>query len=191
MQKKHHNTSDNQDINTNGGLGDLNTDENMAGTFHLNESVEEETDLEKLRAELDEQKDKYLRLYADFDNYKRRNAKERLELTQTAGKEVIGSLLQALDDCDRAEKQMNNSDDIQSIREGVQLVFAKLRNTLQARGLRPMESIGKPFNPDLHEAITEIPAPTPEAKGLVLDEIEKGYYLNDKIIRFAKVVVGK
>jgi len=116
MQKKHHNTSDNQDINTNGGLGDLNTDENMAGTFHLNESVEEETDLEKLRAELDEQKDKYLRLYADFDNYKRRNAKERLELTQTAGKEVIGSLLQALDDCDRAEKQMNNSDDIQSIR---------------------------------------------------------------------------
>jgi len=191
MQKKHHNTSDNQDINTNGGLGDLNTDENMAGTFHLNDSVEEETDLEKLRAELDEQKDKYLRLYADFDNYKRRNAKERLELTQTAGKEVIGSLLQALDDCDRAEKQMNNSDDIQSIREGVQLVFAKLRNTLQARGLRPMESIGKPFNPDLHEAITEIPAPTPEAKGLVLDEIEKGYYLNDKIIRFAKVVVGK
>src|SRR5207342_2477643 len=110
-------------------------------------------------------------------------------LTQTAGKEVIGSLLQALDDCDRAEKQMNNSDDIQSIREGVQLVFAKLRNTLQARGLRPMESIGKPFNPDLHEAITEIPAPTPESKGLVLDEIEKGYYLNDKIIRFAKVVV--
>ena len=191
MQKKHHNTSDNQDINTNGGLGDLNTDENMAGTFHLNESVEEETDLEKLRVELDEQKDKYLRLYADFDNYKKRNAKERLELTQTAGKEVIGSLLQALDDCDRAEKQMNNSDDIQSIREGVQLVFAKLRNTLQARGLRPMESIGKPFNPDLHEAITEIPAPTPEAKGLVLDEIEKGYYLNDKIIRFAKVVVGK
>ena len=191
MQKKHHNTSDNQDINTNGGLGDLNTDENMAGTFHLNESVEEETDLEKLRAELDEQKDKYLRLYADFDNYKRRNAKERLELTQTAGKEVIGSLLQALDDCDRAEKQMNNSDDIQSIREGVQLVFAKLRNTLQARGLMPMKSIGKPFNPDLHEAITEIPAPTPEAKGLVLDEIEKGYYLNDKIIRFAKVVVGK
>ena len=153
--------------------------------------MEEETDLEKLREELDEQKDKYLRLYADFDNYKRRNAKERLELTQTAGKEVIGSLLQSLDDCDRAEKQMNNSDDIQSIREGVQLVFAKLRNTLQARGLRPMESIGKPFNPDLHEAITEIPAPTPEAKGLVLDEIEKGYYLNDKIIRFAKVVVGK
>jgi molecular chaperone GrpE len=96
-----------------------------------------------------------------------------------------------LDDCDRAEKQMNSSDDIDAIRGGVQLVFGKLRNALQSRGLRPMESIGQPFNPDLHEAITEVPAPTPEAKGLVLDEIEKGYYLNDKIIRFAKVVVGK
>lgn len=191
MQKKHHNTADNQDINSNGGVGDLNTDENMAGTFHLNEEVEEETDLEKLRAELEEQKDKYLRLYADFDNYKRRTAKERQEFIQTAGRDVIGSLLQVLDDCDRAEKQMNSSDDIDAIRGGVQLVFGKLRNALQSRGLRPMESIGQPFNPDLHEAITEVPAPTPEAKGLVLDEIEKGYYLNDKIIRFAKVVVGK
>jgi len=191
MQKKHHNTADNQDINSNGGVGDLNTDENMAGTFHLNEEVEEETDLEKLRAELEEQKDKYLRLYADFDNFKRRTAKERQEFIQTAGRDVIGSLLQVLDDCDRAEKQMNSSDDIDAIRGGVQLVFGKLRNALQSRGLRPMESIGQPFNPDLHEAITEVPAPTPEAKGLVLDEIEKGYYLNDKIIRFAKVVVGK
>jgi len=191
MQKKHHNTADNQDINSNGGVGDLNTDENMAGTFHLNEEVEEETDLEKLRAELEEQKDKYLRLYADFDNFKRRTAKERQEFIQTAGRDVIGSLLQVLDDCDRAEKQMNSSEDIDAIRGGVQLVFGKLRNALQSRGLRPMESIGKPFNPDLHEAITEVPAPSPEAKGLVLDEIEKGYYLNDKIIRFAKVVVGK
>ena len=188
--KRQHNT-DNQEFNNNGDLGDLNTDENMAGTFHLNEDVEDENALEKLKAELEEQKDKYLRLYAEFDNFKRRSAKERVEYTQMAGKDVITSLLQVLDDCDRAEKQIKNTDDITSIKEGVQLVFSKLRSSLQSRGLKPMESIGQPFNPDLHEAITEIPAPTPKLQGVVLDEIEKGYYLNDKIIRFAKVVVGK
>ena len=188
--KRQHNT-DNQEFNNNGDLGDLNTDENMAGTFHLNEDVEDENALEKLKAELEEQKDKYLRLYAEFDNFKRRSAKERVEYTQMASKDVITSLLQVLDDCDRAEKQIKNTDDITSIKEGVQLVFSKLRSSLQSRGLKPMESIGQPFNPDLHEAITEIPAPTPKLQGVVLDEIEKGYYLNDKIIRFAKVVVGK
>ena len=188
--KRQHNT-DNQEFNNNGDLGDLNTDENMAGTFHLNEDVEDENALEKLKAELEEQKDKYLRMYAEFDNFKRRSAKERVEYTQMAGKDVITSLLQVLDDCDRAEKQIKNTDDITSIKEGVQLVFSKLRSSLQSRGLKPMESIGQPFNPDLHEAITEIPAPTSILLGVVLDEIEKGYYLNDKIIRFAKVVVGK
>jgi len=188
--KRQHNT-DNQEFTNNGDLGDLNTDENMAGTFHLNEDIEDESAVEKLKAELEEQKDKYLRLYAEFDNFKRRSAKERVEYTQMAGKDVIASLLQVLDDTDRAEKQIKNTDDVKSIREGVQLVFSKLRSSLQSRGLRPMESIGQPFNPDLHEAITEIPAPTPELRGKVLDEIEKGYYLNDKIIRFAKVVVGK
>jgi len=188
--KRQHNT-DNQEFTNNGDLGDLNTDENMAGTFHLNEDIEDESAVEKLKAELEEQKDKYLRLYAEFDNFKRRSAKERVEYTQMAGKDVIASLLQVLDDTDRAEKQIKNTDDVKSIREGVQLVFSKLRSSLQSRGLRPMESIGQSFNPDLHEAITEIPAPTPELRGKVLDEIEKGYYLNDKIIRFAKVVVGK
>jgi len=188
--KRQHNT-DNQEFTNNGDLGDLNTDENMAGTFHLNEDIEDESAVEKLKAELEEQKDKYLRLYAEFDNFKRRSAKERVEYTQMAGKDVIASLLQVLDDTDRAEKQIKNTDDVKSIREGVQLVFSKLRSSLQSRGLRPMESIGQPFNPDLHEAITEIPAPTPELRGKVLDEIEKGYYLNDKIVRFAKVVVGK
>src|SRR6185295_13113994 len=145
--KRQHNT-DNQEFNNNGDLGDLNTDENMAGTFHLNEDVEDENALEKLKAELEEQKDKYLRLYAEFDNFKRRSAKERVEYTQMAGKDVITSLLQVLDDCDRAEKQIKNTDDITSIKEGVQLVFSKLRSSLQSRGLKPMESIGQPFNPD-------------------------------------------
>ena len=166
-------------------------DENAAGTTHLNEEVSEEGAVEKLQAELQEQKDKYLRLFAEFDNFKRRSAKERLEQTQTAGKEVITSLLDVVDDGLRAEKVMETSDDINAVKDGVKLVFQKLRNLLELRGLKPMESIGKDFNADYHEAITEIPAPTPELVGKVLDEVQKGYLLNDKIIRYAKVVVGK
>jgi molecular chaperone GrpE len=146
---------------------------------------------DKLQQELDEQKDKYIRLFAEFDNYKRRSAKERIELIQTAGKEVITSLLDVLDDCDRAEKQLQKSDDIEQIKEGVQLVFGKLRNTLQSKGVKAMESIGTDFDVEKHEAITEIPAPTEELKDKIVDEVTKGYYLNDKIIRFAKVVLGK
>jgi len=104
---------------------------------------------------------------------------------------VIGSLLDVVDDYDRAEKQLQSNGDVNGFKEGVQLVFTKLKNTLQARGLKPMQTIGTDFNPDHHEAITEIPAPTEEMKGKVVDEVVKGYYLNDKIIRFAQVVVGK
>jgi molecular chaperone GrpE len=170
---------------------DINTDENLSGTTHLNEPVAEESELEKLKAELEESKDKYLRMVAEFDNFKRRNAKEKIELIQTAGKEVISELLEVLDDCDRAQKQLEASDDSKAIKEGVMLVFNKLRNTLQARGVKAMETINQEFNADLHEAITEIPAPSEELKGKVVDEIVKGYYLNDKIIRHAKVVVGR
>ncbi len=170
---------------------DINTDENAAGTSHLNEPVTEGNGLEKLQAELQEQKDKYLRLMAEFDNFRRRTAKERLELMQTAGKEVIISLLEVLDDCDRAEKQLQASDDIALQKEGIQLVFNKLRSTLQAKGVKVMESINTDFDVEKHEAITEIPAPNAAMQGKVMDEVVKGYYLNDKIIRFAKVVVGK
>lgn len=170
---------------------DINADENLSGTSHLNEPVSEESEADKLKAELGEAKDKLLRLAAEFDNFKRRNAKERLELIQTAGKEVITEMLDVLDDCDRAQKQMEASQDITSIKEGIMLVFNKLRNTLQAKGLKQMETIHKEFNPDLHEAITEIPSPNEELKGKIIDEVTKGYYLNDKIIRHAKVVVGK
>jgi molecular chaperone GrpE len=147
--------------------------------------------LEALQQELQEQKEKYIRLYADFDNFKRRSARERIELIQTAGREVIQAMLEVVDDCDRAEKQLQKSDDLQQIREGIQLVFTKLRNTLQAKGLKEMKSIGADFDPDVHEAITEIPVQDENMKGKVVDEVEKGYLLNDKIIRFSKVVVGK
>lgn len=169
----------------------INADENAAGTSNLNEPVAEESDVAKLEAELSEQKDKYLRLMAEFDNFRRRTAKERLELIQTAGKDVIVSLLDVLDDCDRAEKQLQGSEDIAAQKEGVLLVFNKLRNNLQQKGVKVMESVNTDFDVEKHEAITEIPAPTEEMKGKVIDEVTKGYFLNDKIIRFAKVVVGK
>ncbi|MEY2835525.1 MAG: hypothetical protein RLZZ557_1187 [Bacteroidota bacterium] len=156
-----------------------------------NTASNEPAALEALQQELQEQKEKYIRLYADFDNFKRRSARERIELIQTAGREVIQAMLEVVDDCDRAEKQLQKSDDLQQIREGVQLVFTKLRNTLQAKGLKEMKSIGADFDPDVHEAITEIPVPDENMKGKVVDEVEKGYLLNDKIIRFSKVVVGK
>jgi len=170
---------------------DINTDENISGTTHLNEPVDEESAIEKLKTELAEAQDKYLRKVAEFENSRRRNAKERLELIQTAGREVITDLLDVLDDCDRAQKQMESSEAPEEMREGVLLVFNKLRNSLQSKGLRPMETLHQEFDPDLHEAITEIPAPSAELKNKVLDEVVKGYYLNDKIIRHAKVVVGK
>lgn len=168
----------------------INSDSDIPGNTHLS-NPEAENAVEKIQAELDEQKDKYIRLFAEFDNFKRRNAKERIELIQTAGKEVITSLLDVLDDCDRAEKQLQNSEDLEQIKQGVQLVFGKLRNTLQSKGLKAMDSINTAFDVEKHEAITEIPAPTETLKDKVVDEVQKGYYLNDKIIRFAKVVVGK
>lgn len=169
----------------------LNTDESVPGTQQLDDEVGEESEMEKLKEELAAIKDKYLRLVAEFDNFRRRTAKETLELRLTAGKEIIQSLLVVLDDTDRAAKQLETTDDLPQIREGVGLVFNKLRTTLISKGLKKMESKEQEFNADLHEAITEIPAPTPKLVGKIIDEIEPGYYLNDKLIRFAKVVVGK
>ena len=180
-------------------LEDMNTDENMAGTSHLNDSLTNNDDeveklkheTEKLKEELKEQKDKYLRLFADFDNFRKRSAKESLEMRQTAGKEVIISLLDVLDDCDRAEKQLQTADNIDQVKVGIQLVFSKLRSVLQSKGLKAMQSIHTEFDVEKHEAITEVPVQDPALQGKVIDEVQKGYYLNDKIIRFAKVVVGK
>jgi len=154
------------------------------------EQVPELSAEEKLQQENAALNDKYLRLFAEFDNFKRRTQKERIELLQTAGKEVIMSLLPVLDDFDRANKAMEHAADIDAVREGVSLIHTKLKNLLGQKGLREMESINTVFNTDHHEAITRIPAPSEEMKGKVVDELEKGYTLNDKVIRFAKVVVG-
>ena len=145
---------------------------------------------DKLKEELALANDKYLRLYAEFDNFRRRTSKERVELLQTAGRETIVALLPVLDDFERAEKALETSTDVNAVKEGVALIQNKLNNILSQKGLKPMQSIGQPFDADLHEAITNIPAPTDDMKGKVIDEMEKGYYLNDNVIRFAKVIVG-
>ncbi|MEJ0102622.1 MAG: nucleotide exchange factor GrpE [Bacteroidota bacterium] len=191
MKQKDVNNSGKSQENDNNGIVDINSDADIPGTGHLNDPVETENETDKLKKELADWKDKYVRQIAEFDNFRKRNAKERLELIQTAGKEVIKDLLDVLDDCDRAQKQLETSEDLKVIKEGVSLVFNKLRNVLSSKGLKPMETIKTSFNPDLHEAITEIPAPSEELKDKVVDEVTKGYYLNDKIIRHAKVVVGK
>jgi len=145
---------------------------------------------EKLQQENAALNDKYLRLFAEFDNYKRRTQKERVELLQTAGKDVVVSLLPVLDDFERALKATENATEVSAIRDGIMLVQTKLKSILGQKGLKEMESIHTAFDTDIHEAITKIPAPSDDLKGKVVDELEKGYTLNDKVIRFAKVVVG-
>ncbi|MFC1226247.1 nucleotide exchange factor GrpE [Pedobacter sp. BG31] len=164
--------------------------ENTDATANETEQAPELTAEEKLQAEVQQLNDKYLRLYAEFDNYKRRTQKERVELLQTAGKDVIVSLLPILDDFDRALKAMESATEVAPVKEGILLVNNKLKSTLAQKGLKDVESINQPFNTDFHEAITNIPAPTEDLKGKVIDEVEKGYTLNDNVIRFAKVVVG-
>ncbi len=144
-----------------------------------------------LKQKAEELNDKFLRLYAEFDNYKKRTQKERMEAAKTAGIEIINALIPVIDDFSRAMKQMETSNDLAGLLEGVKLIQQKLNGVLESRGLKQMKSLGEPFNPELHEAIAEIPAADQQLSGKVVDEIESGYYLNDKIIRHAKVVVGK
>ena len=135
--------------------------------------------------------DKYLRLYSEFDNFRRRTAKERLDLLRNASEEILLELLPILDDFERASKAMTDSDDIKSIRQGLELVHHKFKTTLENKGLKKFDVIGKAFDPDFHEAVTKIPAPKKKLKGKVVDVIEEGYMINDKVLRYAKVVVGE
>ena len=168
---------------------DINADESMSETVSENDKIDTEDEFSKIQQEVNEWKDKYMRLFAEFDNFKKRSRKENIELIQTAGKEVIVSMLDVLDDSERAEKQMETASDIEAVKEGTKLVFNKLRHNLHVKGLKSFESKGEDFDVEKHEAITEIPMPGMEGK--VVDEIQKGYLLNDKLIRHAKVVVGK
>lgn len=148
-------------------------------------------EIEELKIQNAELKDKFLRLMAEFDNYKKRTLKEKIEFMKTASQDTLSALLPVLDDFDRAKKNAEDENSKEPFSEGVALVYAKLYNTLKQKSLEPMDTNGEAFDPELHEAITEIPAPTEEMKGKIIDTIEKGYILKDKIIRHAKVVVGK
>ncbi len=168
------------------GNEDVNTETEATETASETQITEED----KLRAEATDWQNKYLRLYAEFDNFKRRTSKERLELLQMAGKDVISDLLPILDDFERAQKSIETATDMEAVAEGIRLIHHKLKNILAQKGLKEMESVGNEFNADIHEGITNIPAPSEDMKGKILDELEKGYYLHDKVIRFAKVIIG-
>ena len=144
----------------------------------------------ELQASVNELRDKHLRLLAEFDNYKKRTMRERLDLMNSASKDVMVSLLPILDDFDRAKKSADDPSNAEVLSDGVTLVYNRLNNVLQNMGLKAMTSTGEPFDVEMHEAITEIPVPDENMKGKVIDTLEKGYMLNDKIIRHAKVVVG-
>lgn len=148
------------------------------------------TQVEKLEAEITELKDKYLRLYADFENFRRRTAKEKLDLISNAGEELMKAVLPIADDFERAMASFETVSEIAPLKEGVGLIYNKFAKTLESRGLKPMISKGETFNPDLHESITQFPAPSDDLKGKVIEEVEKGYFLNEKVIRYAKVIVG-
>ncbi len=163
------------------------TDETTSDDLADEQPVDE---LTKLQAELDDTKDKYLRLVAEFDNFRKRTSKERIELIQTSTQELMTAVLPVIDDFERAAKSMETATDLAPVKEGLDLIHQKLKSILTQKGLKPMESLGQPFNADLHEAITNIPAPSEDQKDLVLDEVERGYMLGEKVIRFAKVVVG-
>ncbi len=179
------------------------TDASEANTAETTESVDDtsnaeteeevqaepESEVDILKAQVAEQKDKFLRLFAEFDNFKKRAVKEKIDMLSTASRETITAMLPVLDDFDRAKKNADDENSEEPFSEGVNLVYNKLYNVLKQKGLQEMETTGSDFDPEKHEAITEIP--NEEMKGKVVDTIEKGYLLNDKIIRHAKVVVGK
>ena len=185
------NLDNNPEVNDDSGLDqtdNLNqneekTDENSAKT--------EEKQGEDTASKLADLNDKYLRLYSEFDNFRKRTHKEKVDYLKTANEEVLKAILPVIDDFERAIKANENVTDVKAIKDGVHLIYNKLKNTTQQKGLTSFDCKGEVFDADLMEAITHIPAPSDELKGKVVDELEKGYKLGDKVIRFAKVVIGQ
>lgn len=151
----------------------------------------EEEKIEELGQKLVEMNDKYLRLSAEFDNYRKRTLKEKMELTKSAGEQVLLNVLPVVDNLERALKSMDTATDVAALKAGVDLIYANFKEFLAQNGVKEIPTAGADFDTDVHEAVTLIPAPTPDLKGKVIDCVQKGYYLNDKVIRFAKVVVGE
>lgn len=169
----------------------INDDDKDAIPENGNQVEENEQEIQELSHELAQQKDKYIRLFAEFENFKKRSARESIETRQTAAKDLITDLLEVLDDMDRAEQQMKDSKEPNPMEEGILLIFNKFRRILELRGLKSIETLHTDFDVEKDEAVSEIPVEDEELKGKVVAEVQKGYLLNEKLIRFAKVVVGK
>lgn len=192
MKVKEEETKDSQEEKNTDSKEEQDVQAEEEAQEQVEESEGELNELEKKELEIKALNDKYLRLYSEFDNFRRRTQKEKLELYKTAGEDIFKSLLPVMDDFERAKKSMDESQDYNSLKEGVDLIFNKFVGVFKANGAEPMESpIGKDFDSELHEAVTQIPAPEEKLKGKVVDEIEKGYTLKEKVIRYAKVVVGQ
>lgn len=154
------------------------------------DGTEKDALIAEQKSKIDELNDKYVRLYAEFDNYRKRTAKERIELSKTASAEIISSLLPVLDDYERAIAAIPDEESTKAIKEGIVLIYNKYKSILTKNGLEEIKSLGEDFNTDLHEAIANVPAQSDEQKGKIIDLVEKGYYLNGVVLRFAKVVVA-
>jgi molecular chaperone GrpE len=152
--------------------------------------IEEQDPMVRMEIELSEYKDKFLRLYSEFENYKKRVSKERIEQIKYANIDTYLTILPVIDDFERAQKSLDEANDLDSIKQGIQLIYQKLKSATESKGLKPMVSIGNTFDPDFHDAISSVPASSEGMKGKVIDEIEKGYLLNDRVVRHAKVIVG-
>ena len=156
-----------------------------------NKKDKSEEIIEKLNAELERRNDQYLRLQAEFDNYRKRTLKEKMELTKSAGESILVNILPVIDDFERALKAMDIATEVAPVEEGVDLIYKRFSDFVKNNGVKEIEAMEQELDTDLHEAITKIPAPVDELKGKVVDVIQKGYTLNDKVIRYAKVVIGE
>lgn len=169
-------------------------DQHETGKAHEHKAHEKDKIKEALKAgeeKYNELHDKYLRLVAEFDNYRKRTLKERSELIKTAGDEVLKRILPVIDNFERALKAMDQANDVTALKEGVVLIYNHFNDFIQQQGIREIAALNEPFNFDLHEAVATVPAPTGDQKGKIIDVVEKGYILHDKVIRFSKVVVGE
>ena len=155
------------------------------------EDEAKDKEIEELKTQVEEQKDRYLRLSAEFDNYRKRTLKERSDMLKTANGDTLSGMLPVLDDLERAMQSMEKATDVAAVREGVVLIYSKLQEFLKNKGVIEIDAMNQVFDTDLHEAITKIPAPSEDLKGKVVDVIQKGYKIDTKVIRYAKVVVGE
>lgn len=190
-ESKNARKQDNEMHDKAGVVNDETAEKELEVTGEDEQEAKSDLEIKELQEKLDAANDKYLRLSAEFDNYRKRTLKEKAELTKSAGKQILEKILPVMDNFERALQSMETATDVPALREGVQLIYTTFRDFLSQHGVKEIECVNTDFNPDLQEAVTKIPAPSEEMKGKVVDCIQKGYTLYDKVIRFPKVVVGE